>query len=115
MSLEDLRKKIDETDAKIVKLLGERMRIAEEIGREKKEQRRQVEDRGREEIVLENVRSIAQEEKISQEDIESIYRQIMTVSKSVQETRSFIKGSLKGRSPFKTSLPPSPCKERLCP
>ncbi len=84
MSLEDLRKKIDETDAKVVRLLAERMKIAEEIGKEKKEQRKQVEDKGREEIVLENVRSIARKENLSPESIESIYRQIITVAKSVE-------------------------------
>ena len=84
MSLEDLRKKIDEADAKIVRLLGERIKIAEEIGKEKKEQRKQVEDKGREERVLGNVRSIAQEENVSPEIVESIYRQIITVSRSVQ-------------------------------
>ncbi|GAG22888.1 unnamed protein product, partial [marine sediment metagenome] len=70
MSLEDLRKKIDEADARIVRLLAERIRIAEEIGKEKKEQRKQVEDKGREEIVLEKVKGIAQEENISPESIE---------------------------------------------
>jgi chorismate mutase/prephenate dehydratase len=84
MSLEDLRRKIDETDTKIVRFLAERIRIAEEMGKEKKEQGKQVEDRGREEVVLEKVRSIAQEENISPESIESIYRQIITVSRSVQ-------------------------------
>jgi chorismate mutase/prephenate dehydratase len=84
MSLEDLRKKIDETDARIVRLLAERIRIAEEIGKGKSEQRKQVEDKGREEMVLENIRSIAQGENISPESIESIYRQIITVAKSVQ-------------------------------
>ncbi len=84
MSLEELRRKIDETDAKVVRLLGERMRIVEEIGKEKTEQRKQVEDKGREEIVLGKVRSIAQEESISPESIESIYQQIISVSRSVQ-------------------------------
>jgi len=84
MSLEDLRKKIDETDAKIVKLLAERIKIAREIGEEKKEQGKEVEDKDREKIVLGNVRSIAQEEKISPESIESIYRQIITVAKSME-------------------------------
>ena len=84
MSLEDLRRKIDETDAKIARLLAERIRIAEEMGKEKEKQGKQIEDKGREEIVLGNVRSIAQEEKISPESIESIYQQIITVSRSVQ-------------------------------
>ena len=84
MSLEDLRKRIDEADAKIVRLIAERIRIAEEIGGEKKKQGKQIKDVAREERVLENVRKIAQEEKISPEDLESIYRQIVTVSRSAQ-------------------------------
>jgi len=84
MSLEDLRRKIDETDAKIARLLSGRIRIAEEIGKEKNKQGKQVEDSEREKVVLEKVRSIAQEENISPESIESIYRQIITVAKSVE-------------------------------
>ncbi len=84
MSLEDLRKKIDEADAKIVRLIAERMRIAEEIGGEKRQQGKQIEDAEREKRVLENVGRIAQKESISQEAIESIYRQIVTISKSVE-------------------------------
>jgi len=84
MKIEDLRKKIDETDAKIVKLIGDRIRIAEEIGEEKKRQGKQIEDWEREHKVLENVRGVAQDENISQEDIESIYRQVLTASKRIQ-------------------------------
>ena len=60
MNLEALRKKIDEVDARIVELIGERVRIAEEIGRGKKAQGKLIEDREREHRVLENVRSIVQ-------------------------------------------------------
>ncbi len=84
MSLEELRRKIDEADAKIVRLIAERIRIAEEIGGEKKKQGKQIVDTEREERVLENVRKVAREEKISPEDLESIYRQIVTVSRSAQ-------------------------------
>ncbi len=84
MTLEDLRKKIDEVDTKIVRLLAERMRIAEGIGGEKTRQRKQIEDSARERRVLENIRSIARKENISQEDIESIYKQIVAVSRRVQ-------------------------------
>ena len=85
MSLEELRKKIDKTDDKIVRLIAERIRISEEIGEEKKRRGRQIGDAERERKVLENVRRIAHDEKISQENIESIYRQIMVASKKVQE------------------------------
>jgi len=84
MSLEDLRKQIDEADTQIAKLIAERIRIAEKIGREKKKLGKQIEDAEREERVLENVRRIAREENINQEAIESIYRQIVTISKGVQ-------------------------------
>ncbi|MFC2011221.1 prephenate dehydratase [Chloroflexota bacterium] len=84
MSLEDLRRKIDETDAKIVRLITERIRIAEEIGGEKRRQGKQIQDVDREERVLRNIRKVAQKENISPEDIESIYRQVMTVSRNAQ-------------------------------
>ncbi len=85
MSLEELRKKIDEADTKIVRLIADRIRLVKEIGREKKKQGRQIEDIEREKKVLDNIRHIAREENINQEDIENIYKQIVTLSKSVQE------------------------------
>ena len=84
MSLEELRRKIDEADAKIVRLIAERIRIVEEIGKEKRKQGKQIEDAVREQTVLQNVKSIAQEESIDQEGLESIYRQIMSVSKGIE-------------------------------
>jgi len=84
MSLEDLRKKIDETDDRIVRLIAERIRIAEEIGGEKKKQGRQIEDKAREQVVLKHVREIAKGENISQEAIEEIYRRVMALAKSAE-------------------------------
>jgi chorismate mutase/prephenate dehydratase len=84
MSLEELRKKIDKTDEKIVRLISERIRISEEIGVEKRRQGKQIRDSERERVVLETVRRLAREEKINQEDVEKIYRQIITASRGVQ-------------------------------
>ena len=64
MSLEELRRRIDQADAKIVKLIAERITIAEEIGGEKSQLGIQTEDIIREKQVLEHVKSIAQEEGI---------------------------------------------------
>lgn len=84
MKLDDLRKKIDEIDARIVELIGERQKISEEIGRGKKQTNELIEDRERELKVLRNVRSLARKINISPNDIESIYRQIIDASKKVQ-------------------------------
>lgn len=94
MGLEDLRKKIDEADTQIVKLIAERLRIAGEIGKEKRQQGKQIEDIAREQRVLENVKKVAQQEQISQEGIASIYRQIMTVAKSVEGTVVAFQGEI---------------------
>ena len=84
MNLDDLRREIDETDARIVKLIAERLRIAEEIGKSKREQGNQIEDREREQVVLNNIKALARKENISPEDIEDIYQQIVRISKSRQ-------------------------------
>ncbi len=84
MSLEDLRKKIDETDSRIVRLIAERIRISEEIGMEKQGKGMPVTDGSREKVVLEHVSKIAREEKINPEDVKRLYQQIIAASKSVQ-------------------------------
>lgn len=94
MSLEELRKQINETDIRIVKLIAERIKIAEEIGKKKREEGKQIEDREQEKIIFKNVKSIARGEGVSQEDIESIYRQIITASKRIQGIRVAFQGEV---------------------
>ncbi len=84
MSLEDLRKRIDKTDTEIVKLIGERIRIAREIGGEKKREGKQINDRAREKRVSEHIKRIARSENMDQEVIENIYQQIMTACRRTQ-------------------------------
>jgi len=84
MNLDDLRKKIDETDAQIVRLIAERLRIAEDIGKNKREHGNQIEDKGRERVVLDNIKALARKENIGPEDVEDIYRRIVRISKSRQ-------------------------------
>ena len=84
MNLDDLTKKIDEIDARIVELISERQSISKEIGRGKHKTSRLIEDRERELRVLKHVRSLARDNKISPSDIEGIYRQIISASKKIQ-------------------------------
>ena len=84
MHLEELRKKIDKTDANIVRLISERIRIAQEIGKQKRERGKQINDRAREQKVLEHIKGLAQGENISEAVIESIYKSIVTACKRTQ-------------------------------
>ncbi|HXX59192.1 MAG TPA: prephenate dehydratase [Dehalococcoidales bacterium] len=84
MSLDELRHKIDTEDDRIVKLIAGRIRQAQEIGQEKLKNGIQIVDTAREERVIEHVKEIARQEKISEKYIEQIYRQVIQASKSVQ-------------------------------
>jgi chorismate mutase/prephenate dehydratase len=116
MKLEDLRRKIDEVDGQIAELLVQRLKIAEEIGKGKKEQNKLIEDIEREERVLEHVKDIAHQQNISQDDIENIYKQIITASKRVQRIEVAFQGELGAHSEeaafhfFGPSLQSRPCE-----
>jgi chorismate mutase/prephenate dehydratase len=84
MNLDELRKKIDGIDARIVELVAERQSISKEIGKGKNKTSKLIEDRERELRVLEHVRGLARDMKISPGDVENIYRQIITASKKIQ-------------------------------
>ena len=84
MNLDDLRKKIDDIDSRLVELIGERIKIAEEIGQGKKEESRLIEDRERELKVLRNVRKQARNKDISPSDMENIYRTIIDACRRIQ-------------------------------
>ena len=86
MSLEDLRKDIDDIDTRMVKLLARRVSVSRKIGALKKKRRRQVLDGTREKEVIEHVRRLAQKEDINPEDVERLYRLVMAASRSVQDT-----------------------------
>ncbi len=84
MNIDELRKKIDEIDSSVVKLIAERQSVAKEIGKGKNKTGKIIEDRERELRVLDHVRTLARDMKISPGDVETIYRQIITASKKIQ-------------------------------
>lgn len=84
MSLDDLRKKIDDLDSHIVSLISARLEITKEIGQEKGETGQPIEDKAREKIVIEKVKSLARQQNLNPEEVEKIYRHIIDASKEIQ-------------------------------
>lgn len=85
MNLDVWRRKIDNIDEKIIRLLAERIRIASEIGKKKTRHNQHTEDKAREKVVLENVSRIADEEQIDSTEIVNIYKMIIATSKRMQD------------------------------
>ena len=94
MSFDDLRKRIDFIDAEIVRLIGERVTIAQEIGEEKRVEGRRVNDQAREDEVLSHIRHIAGGENLNPEIIENIYRQIITACRRTQGAEVAFQGEI---------------------
>jgi chorismate mutase len=87
MRLQDLRKEIDTVDSEIVRLIVERLRIAEEIGREKKKDGKRIIDCDREQIVMRNIKRFAVANGVDEKDIEAIYTQIINASRKTEELK----------------------------
>jgi chorismate mutase/prephenate dehydratase len=85
MNLRALRKEIDAVDAEIVGLIAERLRIAEEIGREKRKDGKLIVDGDREQTVMRNIKRVATAKGVSVNHIEAIYEQIIKASRRTEE------------------------------
>ncbi|MHC4689117.1 MAG: prephenate dehydratase [Planctomycetota bacterium] len=79
MSLEELRKKIDEIDQQLLKLFNERARIVVEIGNLKKETERPIYAPDREKEVLDKVKK-ANEGPLPDKTLVAIWREMMSGS-----------------------------------
>ena len=84
MSIDDWRRKVDELDREIVKLLCERARIALEIGKAKESSGRQVFSVLRERQVMANVASLAAD-PLGPERAARIYREIISACRSLEK------------------------------
>jgi chorismate mutase / prephenate dehydratase len=94
MSLDALRKQIDDLDALIISSIAERMKVAGQIGREKKESGMPVEDKGRENVVLDKVRALALAENLNPEEVQRIYQRIISISKEAQGVTVAFQGEI---------------------
>ncbi len=82
-----LRKKIDEIDENILRLLGERSEICRSIGLLKKENDMPITDPNRESEVYTKIRGKAPDFALDADQVEAVYRQIVNMCSSVQELK----------------------------
>ena len=91
MSVKDLRVEIDKVDKDLVKLIANRVILAQAIGNAKKSHKNKVIDLDRERKVLKNVAKAALKEGVSQADIEKIYNEIISACRGAQVPKLLFK------------------------
>lgn len=84
MDIADWRKKIDEIDLKLVKLLNERARMAQEIGRLKRDTQMPIYEPEREKTILENVRR-QNHGPLPNEELVRIFERMIDVMRKLQK------------------------------
>jgi chorismate mutase/prephenate dehydratase len=82
--LKDRRKKIDLIDRRLLKLLNQRLHVALEIGKIKKEMGEKVYDPKREKEVLRRLK-IKNRGPLKEKDLEKVFRTIMKVCRRSQK------------------------------
>jgi len=84
MDIADWRRKIDEIDQKLVKILNQRAEAAQEIGRLKRATEIPIYEPDRERIVLEQVQQ-ANQGPLQNRHLMQIYERIMDVMRNIQK------------------------------
>lgn len=84
MDIGELRKKIDELDRRLVEMLNQRARAAQEIGRLKRNTNLPVYEPEREKVIFENV-SRANQGPLPDAELRHIYERIIDVMRKLQK------------------------------
>ena len=84
MDIGEWRKEIDALDARLVELLNERARAAQEIGKLKRNTSMPIYEPQREEIIFENVRR-ANRGPLPDNDLRQVYERIIDVMRKIQK------------------------------
>ena len=86
MNLEELRLEIDRIDSQIVRLIVQRESIAQQISREKRRLNKNIENKMREQSVLDSIKKVAKAEQslLDEEEWENIFRQIIAACKRLE-------------------------------
>ena len=84
MDLEDLRRRIDDVDARIVELLNERAEIVLKIGEWKRQQNRPIYDPSREQQVYKKIEA-ANQGPLQNKCLRAVYRELMSGAIALEE------------------------------
>ena len=84
MDIADWRKKIDQLDLRLVELLNERAKAAQEIGRLKRNTQMPVYEPDREKKIFENVRN-ANKGPLPDSELRHVYERIIDVMRNIQK------------------------------
>lgn len=84
MDISDWRKKIDEMDLRLVELLNERARAAQEIGRLKRNTKMPIYEPEREKLIFENVRK-ANRGPLPDKELRHVFERIIDVMRNIQK------------------------------
>ncbi len=84
MDIQDLRKKIDALDSKIVELLNQRAQITLGIGQQKIKSKSSIYAPAREKQVLDRIKALSKG-PLNKEALEAIYREIMSASLALEK------------------------------
>ncbi len=87
MSLEHIRKKIDEIDDKLISLLGDRTKLALEIGKLKKEKDAEIYAPARESEIYRKIDALPQS-SLPKDALKAIYREVMSASLALEKPLS---------------------------
>ncbi len=86
MNLDELRKQIDQLDTQLVTLLNERVRVALEIGKIKKEQGGEIYVPSREKAVFERVCKLNENGPLPDKSLRAIYREVMSAALALESS-----------------------------
>jgi len=84
MDIAEWRKKIDELDLRLVELLNERAKAAQEIGRLKRNTKMPIYEPDRERKIFENVRK-ANRGPLPDSELRHVYERIIDVMRNIQK------------------------------
>jgi chorismate mutase len=85
MTLESVRKKIDEIDARLIRLIAERQRLAGEMAHLKFREGVPIRDHGQRDLVLERAFDRAVESKVDPVSVQKIFAILVEMSEERQQ------------------------------